>query len=157
MNTDPRYGNNFLDNNALDRIAAPEDEAMEQVLALADAGEFTLLLPYSVRSEIEHPKTPPEVRRKAEQLPYSIRVGLTALERATHEKIRTLIRGNAQLGQHDQDAFHLVESAKNGGRYFITNDNRLLNKSREIYRALRIEALKPSAFLAGFRAYANGR
>ena len=32
---------------------------------------------------------------------------------------------NAQRGKHDADTFHVVESAKYGGRYFVTNDERI--------------------------------
>ena len=109
---DPRYGNNFIDANVLDRSGGPEDAAVDEVLRLRDDGAFTLLLPYSVKAEIEHPNTPPEVKRRAGSFIYSMPVQLTAPELATHVKIRAMIQGNAQPGQHAKDAFHLVESAK---------------------------------------------
>ena len=97
VNIHPRFGNNFLDANALDSTGSPEDAAMEEILQRADAGEFTLLLPYSVQDEIAHPNTPTEVKRKAQFLLFSMPVQLTEPELATHQRIRSLIQGNAQI------------------------------------------------------------
>jgi predicted nucleic acid-binding protein len=153
---DPRYGNNFIDANVLDRTGGPEDAAVDSILRLRGESAFTLLLPHSVKAEIAHPKTPAEVKRKAAQLIYSMPVQLTAPELATHQKIRDLIRGNAKPGQHDKDAFHLVESAKYG-RYFITNDARLLKKADEIWEALQLKVLKPSEFLSIYLTHAGNQ
>jgi hypothetical protein len=153
--TDPRYGNNFIDANFLHRTGGPEDAAVDTILKLARADEFTLLLPYSVKAEIDRPHTPAEVKRKAAQLSYSMQVQLTAPELARHEKIRALIQGNAKPGEHDKDAFHLVESAKYGGRYFLTNDGRLLNKAAEVWKELLIRVLTASEFLAVY--YGKGQ
>lgn len=86
VDLDPRFGNNFIDANVLDRTGGPEDAAVEEILRLYWKDAFTLLLPYSVKAEIQHPQTPAKETQR--------------------------------LGQHDKDAFHLVESAKYGGRYF---------------------------------------
>jgi predicted nucleic acid-binding protein len=150
LNLDPRYGNNFIDANVLDRKGTPEDEAVDKILALAEDGKFTLLLAYSVKAEIEHPNTPQDVKRRAAGLIYSMRVQLTAQEKATHQRIRNLIQGAAQSGQHAADAFHLVESAKNGGRHFITYDRRLLMKAPEIWDALLIRVLTPTEFMTDY-------
>lgn len=143
----PKLCNNFIDANVLDYSGSPEDKAVDMILQFADEGAFTLLLPYSVKAEIEHPNTPDNVKRKASQLIYSVPVQLTPTELATHQKIRALIQGNAKPGKHDNDAFHIVESAKNGGWYFITNDVRLLKKTTEILKVLGIKVLKPSEFV----------
>jgi hypothetical protein len=92
------------------------------------------------------------VKRKAENLVFSIKVELTGPELALHDKVRDVIRGNARPGQHDRDAFHLVESAKYG-RQFITNNGRLLKKAPEIWEILQLEVVKPSEFLAAYLAH----
>ena len=143
---DPRYGNNFIDANVLNRRGDAEDVAVDEILRLRDEGAFTLLLPYSVKAEIEHPNTPDEVKRRAAPFIYSMPVELTQPELTTHEKIRVLVQGNARAGQHARDAFHLVESAKYG-RHFITNDGRLLKKANDIWKLLLLRVLKPSEFL----------
>jgi len=147
---DPRYGNNFIDANVLDRTGGPEDAAVDEILRLKDDGAFTLLLPHSVKAEIAHPNTPAAVKQRATLFIYSMPVQLTAPELATHDKVRALIQGNAQPGQHARDAFHLVESAKYG-RHFITNDGRLLKKADDIWRMLSLRVLKPSEFLEAYR------
>jgi len=85
---DPCYGNNFIDANVLDRTGGPEDAAVDKILRLRDEGAFTVLLPDSVKAEIEHRNTPREVKRRAEGFIFSIPVELTAPELATHDKIR---------------------------------------------------------------------
>jgi predicted nucleic acid-binding protein len=153
-----RIGNNFIDANVLDRNGGPEGEAVDAIFELIEKDELrTLLLPHSVKAEIEHPSTPAEVKRRARQLIYSEPVELIDDELATHQKIRTLIQGNATPGQHDKDAFRLVESAKYGGRHFITNDRRLLKKADEIWDALYLKVLKPSEFLAAYLTHAKMR
>ncbi|QFY41792.1 type II toxin-antitoxin system VapC family toxin [Candidatus Methylospira mobilis] len=144
----PRFCNNFIDANVLDYTGGVEDKAVDIILHMAEENAFTLLLPYSVKAEIEHTNTPAEVRRKASQLIYSVPVPLTPTELATHQKIRALVQGNAKPGKHDNDAFHIVESAKNGGGYFITNDMRLLKKTAEILNDIGIKVIKPSEFVA---------
>ena len=156
VDLDPRFGNNFIDANVLDRTGGPEDAAVEEILRLYWKDAFTLLLPYSVKAEIQHPQTPAEVKQKAALLLFSMPVQLTGPELATHEKIRVLIQGNAKPGQHDKDAFHLVESAKYG-RHFITNDGRLLKKAAEIWEQLQLKVIKPSDFLAAYLSHTRRR
>ena len=148
---DPRYGNNFIDANVLDQTGGDEDIAVDEILRLLDDGSFTLLLPHSVKAEIEHPNTPAEVKRRAEKLIYSMPVQLTEQELQTHGEIRAMIQGNAKPGKHTNDAYHLVESAKYGGRHFITNDVRLLRKAPEIWDILQLKVLRPTEFLESYR------
>jgi predicted nucleic acid-binding protein len=154
VNLHPTLGNNFIDANTLDRTGGPTDADVDRILALAEDGEFTLLLPYSVQAEIAHPNTPSDVKRKASRLIYSMPVQLTEQEKWTHQQIGELIRGNARAGKHANDAFHIVESAKNGGRHFITNDDRLLKKAPEIWQELLIRVLTASEFIHDY--YPNG-
>lgn len=152
---DPRFGNNLIDANVLDRTGGPEDAAVDEILRIR-WGAFTLLLPYSVKAEIAHPNTPEDVKKRSTEFVYSTRVELTPGEQAKHDQIRDLIQGNAKPGQHDKDAFHLFESAKYG-RHFITNDARLLKKVDEIWEILQLKVLKPSEFLAAYLAHAARR
>jgi hypothetical protein len=154
---DPRIGNNFIDANVLDRTGGPVAAAIDAILELhqREDHDFTLLLPYSVKEEIAHPHTPVEVKLRAAHMIYSTQVQLTGPERETHEKVRVLIQGNPRPGQHDRDAFHLVESAKYG-RHFITNDGRLLKKANEIWGLLQLKVLTPNEWLAAYNTHARG-
>ena len=151
----PRFGNNFIDANVLDRTGGSEDAAVDEILRIR-WGAFTLLLPHSVKAEIAHPNTPADVKKRSMEFVYSLPVELTPDEQANHDRIRVLIQGNAKPGQHDNDAIHLVESAKYG-RHFITNDGRLLKKAGEIWEMLELKVLRPSEFLAAYLAHAERR
>lgn len=155
---DPRNGNNFFDANALDLTGGPEDAAVREILRLRDRGAFTLDMPHSVKSEIGHSHTPAAVKREAAHMIYTIPVPLTGPEQMTLDKVRAVIQGNARPGQHDNDARHVFESAKYGGRFFITNDARLLKKADEIWEILRpLRVVKPSEFLAAYSTHAEKR
>ena len=153
---DPRIGNNFFDAN-FRLTGGAGDAAVKEILRLHDEGAFTLDVPHSVKSEIGHGHTPPGVKREAEDKIYTIPVPLTGPEQMRLDKVRALIRGNARPGQHDKDAFHLFESAKYGGRHFITNDKRLLKKAGEVWALLQIKVLKPSDFLKAYISHTKKR
>jgi hypothetical protein len=150
---DPRVGCNFVDTNGLHRDG-PEAEAIEAILELHQRPDhdFLLLLTESVKTEIEHPHTPLEVKLRALRMIWAedTQEVLTGPEKDTRQKVRTLIQGNAKPDQHDCDAFHLIESARNGGRHFITNDSRLLKKADELWTILQLRVVTPSEWLAAY-------
>jgi hypothetical protein len=152
---DPRIGPTFIDTNVLDRTNGPEAAAADEIFRLhQENDDFLLHKTYSVDAEIRHSHTPAYVKRRAANLIYTEQVELTDPERETHEKVRALIQGNSKPGQHDRDAFHLVESAKYG-RHFLTNDQRLLKKANEIWELLQLKVLAPSEWLAAYNAHAR--
>ena len=132
---DPRCFNSLIDANALDQLDGPEDAVVDQILALAKDCKVSLILPHSVKAEIEHPNTPVDVKQRALPFIYTEPVSLTPEEGRRHQQVRDLVRGNATPGKHDRDAYHMVEAAKYGG-YFITRDQRLIRKRSEIARVL---------------------
>jgi len=147
---DPRYGNNLIDAHFLDALEGEEAEALERIMRFYAEERFTLLIPHSVRAEIEHENTPDHVKARARQFIFTEPVQLTAPERERVEQARALMRGNAKAGKHDSDASHIVEAAKHGGRYFITNDGRILKKKNEISALLGIKIVAPTEFLAAY-------
>ena len=149
---DPRYFNNLIDAHVLDRTVGPEDVVVDQILALVEEGKFTLLLPHSVKAEIEHRNTPADVKLRAAGLLFTEAVELTPNEEKLHQQVRKIMQGNAMPGKHDRDAYHVVESAKYGG-YFITNDNRILKKASEISSLLQLMIVTPTQFLDLYRQY----
>lgn len=149
---DPRYGNNHIDAHFLDALEGDEAKAVESILALHAEQRFTLLIPYSVKAEIEHENTPAHVKKRAREFIYTVPVQLTRPELERVEQARALMRGNAKSGKHDADAFHIVEAEKHGGRYFITNDGRILRKKEDISALLGIRIVTPTEFLAAYEA-----
>jgi hypothetical protein len=148
---DPRYFPSLIDANVLDRLGGPDDAVVDQILALAEELKIDLKLPHSVKTEIDHPNTPADVKQRALQLIYTVPVSLTPGEVELQQQARDLVRGNAKPGQHDRDAYHIVEAAKYGG-YFITRDRRLLKKRSEIAGLLGagFVIVTPSEFLEAY-------
>jgi predicted nucleic acid-binding protein len=151
---DPRYCDSLIDANVLDRLGSSEDAIVDDILALEERGKIALLLPHSVKAEIEHPKTPAPVKKRAAEIIYTKQVSLTQPELTLHVQVRSLVQGNAKPGKHDRDAYHLVEAAKYGG-YFITRDERLIRKREEIAQLLgqSFAIVTPTEFLELYKQY----
>ena len=151
---DPRYVNSLIDANVLDQLGGPDDGVVRQILALAEDCKVLLMLPHSVRAEIEHPNTPAVVKQRALPFIFTEPVSLTPPEVQRHQHVRDLVRGNAKAGKHDRDAYHMVEAAKYGG-YFITRDNRLLKKRSDIAHLLGADfvIVTPTEFLEAYNRF----
>jgi len=148
---DPRYHPSCIDAMVLDRTGSPDDAVVDKILTLAEGGtKISLYLPHSVKVEIEHPNTPADTKQRASGLIYTEPVTLTEAEKRLHHDIRELLRGNAKLGKHDRDAFHVVEASKYGS-YFITNDERILKNRQELTKRLGLDVVTPTEFLERYR------
>lgn len=154
MRIDPRIHNNFLDANFWDESGNPsQDRAILDILDLAEQEEIDLILPFSVKAELEHPNTPQEIKRKASDMIYTLATALTSNELKIRAKLLALIQGNAKLGEHNRDVLHLFEAHKYGGGYFITKDRRMLKRRTEIQLLLTsLQVVSPSKFMAAFRS-----
>jgi predicted nucleic acid-binding protein len=128
----PRGCNVVLDANAVDRDGGPGDALVDRLLGLREAGEINFLVPGSVRTEVQHPNTPHDVKNLVAREIFSWPVGRTAAEHDTLRKVRARLQGNAAPGRHDADAHHLCEASKYRAGYFITHDRRMLNKRDEL-------------------------
>jgi hypothetical protein len=103
---------------------------------LSSTGGLRVVVSGGVRAEVLHPHTPGYV--KAAVLPkiFNLQPGSNSIQQAERRRIRTILRGNARPSKHAADALHLSEAAETGCSYFITNDQRILNKRRELHAAL---------------------
>ena len=143
---DPFCFNNFVDANILDDVADGQDAAVNEIVRLAERGEITLLLPYSVQTEIKNPSTPAHVRQAANLFLFSVEVQLTAEERRRCGDLVAAVKGNAEEKNIVPDLFHVCEAAKYGG-YFITRDKPLLARNAAIASILQIDVVTPAVFL----------
>ena len=150
---DPRYFNSLIDANVLDRLGEGHDDAVDEMIELCEEGQINVFLPHSVRAEINHPRTPADVRARARYFLFTEPVQLNADEQALHDEIRTLVQGNANPRRHDNDAFHVVEAYKYGAGYFITRDQRLLRLSADLERRLGTRVVSPTEFIAIYRDF----
>ncbi len=120
-----------------------EGECTRRLLILNNEGEINLVLPGTVKNEISHPRTPGFVEKRAAPLVFSNETSLTEEELKHREDIRTLVRGNAKPGAHQNDADHLYDLVKFGGGYFITTDNRLLRMTETLFGRYRVTTITP--------------
>ena len=148
---DPRRANSFLDSCAFDPKYAPEDQAAQEIRAIADRGEVSLLLAHSTQKEIEHPNTPDDVKREARAMIFTIETDLTPQERKLRSAIHSILTGNGKPEKYEADARHVFEAAKYIG-YFITTDNRILDKRKELGAVCAAVIVTPSEWLAIYRA-----
>lgn len=150
---DPRYHQVFLDAHILDDSVDEEVSQAIQMITGPMRQCVSMLLPYSVKAEIENPNTPAVVKRRAADFIYTMEVSLTSAEMKTHAAVRAIMRGNALSGQHNSDAFHLVEACKYGG-YFVTLDKRILKKRGEVRAILPgFWAVRPQELVAIFNQH----
>lgn len=122
-----RYGSIVIDAMILDYVDGFEGEVIERLMSYYFEGEISLLLPHSVKAELESGNTPERVRRRARDLIFSNPVTLNADEQKRADLIYELLNGNAQPGKHLSDSLHVFEASKYG-RFFVTNDQRIIRK-----------------------------
>jgi len=128
---DPRYGTIHLDANALEPPHPEDKPFVSQFFDLVDTHALSVINPYGVQQEIDHPRTPASIRLDRRGIS-TIPTELTSNEKLIHSKLAVLLRGDAAPGKHAADASHIFESQKYGGRYFVTHDQRLLKRRDEI-------------------------
>lgn len=133
---DPRICNIGVDANALDRNGSARDGLIDRFLKLRSAGDLTVVIAGGVRTEVQHPNTPGDVKDIILPQIFNLRPGLNPPQQAARRKVQAILQGNARPGAHAADASHLSEAAEVGCAYFITQDKRILNKREELRDAL---------------------
>lgn len=151
---DPRVVNIFLDSCAFDPKYSPEDQAAQNLFLLKEKGDLILQIAHSTQKEIEHRNTPGWVKQESSGLIYTIETSLTDSEGKVKAQILRTLAGNGKLENVSQDAQHVFEAAKYGS-YFVTTDQRILQKRRELYSLCDVDIVKPSELLEIFRTYEN--
>ena len=129
---DPRITNIGHDANALDYDGSPRDTLVDRFRALASTGTLSVVVAGGVRDEVQHPRTPADV--KAAVLPriFNLRPGLIRSQHDERRRVAAVLQGNARPAKHAADASHLSETAETGCAYFITHDKRILDKRNEL-------------------------
>jgi len=112
------------------------DHLVQRLLDLGDKGAIRLVIAGGVRDEVHHPKTPRNVKAVFEPQIFNLRPRLNVSQDELRKKVRDIMQGNALTGKHDADASHLCEAAETGCGYFITHDNRILDKRGDLSAAL---------------------
>ncbi len=146
MPMNPWITNSFLDSCAFDPKYHPEDQAATELFRLHQKEGLGILLAHSNQKEVDHPNTPAWVKTKAAGLIYTTSVTLTPGEKSRLRKIHAILTGNGKPENVEEDARHIFEAQKYGS-YFVTTDERLLNRADELKSACGVEILRPSEFL----------
>jgi hypothetical protein len=147
----PCWVNNFLDSCAFDPKYSPEDQAAQQIKAIGDQVKVVLLLAHSNQKELEHPHTPEDVKREARAMIFTIETDLTPDERRRRAEIHRVLTGNGKPEKYEADARHVFEAGKYMG-YFITTDQRILDKRGELSAVCAATIVTPSEWLAIYHA-----
>ena len=153
-NLDPRRTNILVDSCAFDPKYSPEDKASETLFKLSQENEIILIVAHSNQKEIEHPNTPAWVKREAQSRIYTIETGLTDNERSMKTKILGILAGDGKPEKMRQDAEHVYEASKYGS-YFVTTDERILKREKELYECRTVTVLRPSEMLRIYQEYAS--
>lgn len=151
---DPRITNNFVDSCAFDPKYSPEDAAALHLFELYKNGVLLLQIAHSTQKELEHPNTPPWVKKESASLVYTIETSLTPGQRKVRDEALRILAGNGKPENVFQDAQHVFE-AGNYGSYFVTTDERILKKRTELCGLCDIDIVKPSELVAIYRTYEN--
>lgn len=137
----PQYTHSFIDSCAFNP-GGSEEAASRRILEKWP----NIIVAHSVQKELEHPNTPDDVKRMAQEFVYTIETELTPELLNKKDDIRIFVQGNAKSGRHKGDAEHLFELYKSGGGYFVTTDKRLLSRSDELFKKYFITTIKPSEY-----------
>ena len=143
VSINPYKTNIFVDSCAFDPKYDPEDKASE---TLFNNDRLNLIIAHSNMKEIEHPNTPNWVKKKALSRIQTIETHLTPKENSIRNNIHAILTGNGNPEKMEQDAYHVFESHKYGS-YFVTTDNRILDKRDKISKVSNACILKPSELL----------
>jgi hypothetical protein len=150
-NLDPRRANSFLDSCAFDPKYAPEHQAAQDIKVIGDRGEVGLLLTHSNQKELEHPNTPEDVKRAARAMIFTVETDLTPVEQRRRTAIHRVLTGNGKPEKYEADARHVFEAGKYCG-YFITTDQRILDKRGDLSGVCAATIVTPSEWLAIYQA-----
>ena len=125
-----------FDDAAVQRVRR-EAEAVAAILAAAQAGSLQLVR--SPAHELENERYPREDRRLATRLWLDAAAARVTASAATALRAREL----AALGFGPLDALRLAFAEQSAARWFVTTDDRLLNRALTERDRLRVEVLRP--------------
>jgi hypothetical protein len=133
---DPRICNIGHDANALDLHGTDRDRLVERFCQLSAARVLSIVVAGGVRKEVQHPRTPVNVKVSVLPQIFNLQPGLNTSQRSERTVVLEIIQGNARPGKHTADASHLSEAAETGCGCFITEDRRILDRRRALRSVL---------------------
>lgn len=131
MTLDPFRASIFIDSCAFDPKVEPENSCSKEIFSHYEKDEINLIVSHSNMKEAEHPNTPPRIKAEAASKIFSIETTLTAEEKSKKQEIWGILTGNGNPEKMKPDSEHVFEAHKYGG-YFVTNDQRIINKRENL-------------------------
>ena len=138
----------MLDSCALGNLGV-EYEAASKILELANEEQVSVITTYGVIDEISHPSTPQHVKNIAARLVFTISTERTPEEELRLQSIHTEMTGDSKPEKYAADANHIFEAGKYG-RYFVTNDERILKKRQELNQLSGVLIVRPSEWIEAY-------
>jgi len=136
-----------LDSCSFDASDPVEEKACAQILKLVEDRVVIPTIPHSVMKEIDHPNTPVWKKKKAGEMVFTYDLGLNPEQKSRLESLKKIIAGKGKSEKFESDALHIL-IAEDSQEYFITADNRLIAKRKEIESFLPgVRICKPSEFI----------
>jgi|ERR1700722_8512799 hypothetical protein len=93
---DPSETNIAIDANAPDRDGGERDALVDRFNALVEARTLTIVVAYGVRSEVENPRTPAEVKDAVKPRTFNLRAGLNAAQQEERRRVAATMPGQRQ-------------------------------------------------------------
>jgi len=131
MALNPFRINIFIDSCAFDPKVEPENSCSEEIFSYYEKKEINLIVSHSNMKEAEHPNTPPRIKAEAASKIFSLETSLTTQEELIKNEIWGILTGNGNPEKMKPDSEHVFEAHKYGG-YFVTNDQRIINKREDL-------------------------
>ena len=146
---DPYRTSVFLDTCAFDPMYDPE-----QLSAFKIHSNHLLntVLVHSPLKENSHLNTPVWVKEVAEQQNYRFQTNVTPEQERLKTAILDILVGNGHPPYLKQDAMHIFEAHKYKG-YFVTTDNRILDKKYKLEQVTKATIVRPSELQSVIESY----
>jgi hypothetical protein len=141
---DPRICNITLDANAVDRDGGPRDGLVDRLLGLRQTGKINFVVPGSVRTEVQHPRTPHDVKSAVlgEIFTQNRRLWVRLREKGgkrhampCHHNLEEYLTGYLDGAEHDRPRHHQAHAHRAAASERLCDDRPARGRRRHRHQA----------------------